>query len=549
MKINQPNGPQHQARPSKGKPSEQERLASAFKALDANKDGVLADKELLEKGAAKFAARDQNGDGKVTRRESKLSFQGLDADRDGKLSAAESAQLARHDQNADGNLSKEEFEAGFRADRHEAATAIRDHAFDQADGDHDGVLSKSEAKQVKHYDTDRDGTVTRAEFRAGVGADWRARVDERTDRRFDRADRNGDGKLNAAEAGKYDHYDLNRDGRVSKLEFQSGQEADRKAGVEGSFLGQTVKADYLGEGINVTFKKLDLDGDGQLAGKEAKGVQDFDADRDGVVTRDEYAAGVTQALEPGAKDKDKDPADGPTKFVLSSFNVLSSGAGKSKGYAPGPERMRDVARILKANDVSVVGMQEMSHDQLVAFKKTAGDEYGTFAGASGKPGYHDTTLAWRKDTWKLVKGDHLTVPSYGGMDSKVPYVLLRNKQTGQEAYFIDAHNPANTRRYHHQEGFRDAAARKEAALAKQLLEKSGLPVFVMGDMNSVGEARKIFTKGAPLKAANPRRRDGIDWIFGSKDVKFTRFRRERDGLINKTTDHPVVFTNVKINGK
>lgn len=541
MNINQTKGNQPAKAANRGKRTDNAKI-DAFKALDANQDGKLAEKELLAKGAAKFASRDANGDGQVTRRESRLTFKAMDDNQDGSLAADESRQLARYDQNTDGAVSREEFETGQQADRKEARVAIRDHAFDQVDGDKDGMLSAQEARQVKRYDADGDGAITRSEFRAGMGDDWRAKVDQRTERRFDRADKNDDGRLNASESSKYDRYDVDGNGRVSKLEFQSGQSADRKAEVAGSMMGETVKADYLGEAIDATFERLDRDADGRLTGEEAKRVTAFDADRDGAVSRDEYAAGLSKATE-GA---DKNETNEATRFVLSSFNVLSTGAGKSKGFAPGPERMQDVARILKANDVSVVGLQEMAHDQLVAFKKDAGDEYGTFAGASGKPGYHDTTIAWRKDTWKLVQGDHLTVPSYGGMDSKVPYVLLRNKQTGQEAYFIDAHNPANTRRFHNQERFRDAAARQEAALAKQLLEKSGLPVFVMGDMNSVGDAQRIFTERAPLKAANPAGKRGIDWIFGSKDVKFSQFRREKSRLIAKTTDHPVVFTNVKI---
>lgn len=541
MNINRSKGPQP-SKPASRIDRKDKPKADAFKALDANQDGKLSDQELLARGAAKFASRDANGDGQVTRRESRLTFKAMDGNQDGSLGADESQQLARYDQDADGAVSRNEFETGQQADRGVARRAIRDHAFDQVDGDKDGMLSAQEAKQVERYDADADGTITRAEFRAGMSADWRAKVDQRVDRRFDKADRNGDGRLNASESSQYDRYDLSGDGRVSKFEFQSGQEADRKARIEGSLLGETVKADYLGEGLNATFERLDRNADGQLTGEEARRVKGFDADGDGAVSRDEYAAGMSKATE-GA---DKDQTNEATRFVLSSFNVLSTGAGKSKGFAPGPERMKDVARILKANDVSVVGMQEMAHDQLSAFKRIAGDEYGTFAGASGKPGYHDTTIAWRKDTWKLVKGDHLTVPSYGGRDSKVPYVLLRNKETGQEAYFIDAHNPANTRRFHNQERFRDAAARQEADLAKKLLEKSGLPVFVMGDMNSVGEAQKIFTDRAPLKAANPARKRGIDWIFGSKDVKFSKFRRERGQIISKTTDHPVVFTNVKI---
>jgi exonuclease III len=231
---------------------------------------------------------------------------------------------------------------------------------------------------------------------------------------------------------------------------------------------------------------------------------------------------------------------GPTSFTIGSFNILSSSAGIPKGYAPGPQRIKGVVDILASHQASVVGLQEVKDDQLAAFRRLAGDKYGTFAGASGFKGYRDTTIAWRKDTWDLVKSGSLTVPSYEGVASQVPYVRLRNKQTGQEAYFIDAHNPANTRRHHHQEAYRDEAARREAALAAQLGQQTGLPVFVVGDMNATTPARDIFTRNAPLHAANPAP-NGIDWIFGSRGVRFNGFQRVRDALVQRTTDHPVVF--------
>ncbi|MFP5504148.1 MAG: endonuclease/exonuclease/phosphatase family protein [Candidatus Sericytochromatia bacterium] len=241
--------------------------------------------------------------------------------------------------------------------------------------------------------------------------------------------------------------------------------------------------------------------------------------------------------------------NGVTKFVLSSFNVLSSNAGNGKGYASGTSRMHGVEDILQANNVSVVGLQEVDSKQLTEFKKIAGDEYATFKGASGKPGYHDAVIAWRKAEWKKVDTGLLDVPSYGGRNSKVPYVRLRNRQTGQEAYFVNAHNPANTRRYHNQDRFRNEAARREAELVDRLVQQTGLPVFLVGDMNSVREAHQIITKNAPLKAANPPGKAGIDWIFGTKDAHFSKFRRDRGGLIGKTTDHPVVFTQVKLGHK
>lgn len=535
------DGPNH--RTQRGQAPTRGKSDGSFSNLDRNGDGVLRGKELLVRGGAKYSARDLDGDGKVTRRESRTSFTGLDSNKDRFLSSEEAKKLSRHDADGDGRISAGEFEEGLRADVMRARQAIRRLEFNQFDDDGDGALTGAEAKEIRGYDGDGDGRITEAEYTQGTREAWRARVDERQEQRFEKADRDGDGKLKGDEATRYADYDLDRDGRVSRLEFKSGQEAERKGRVSSAIQGRSVNPEYREAFVDTAFKSRDRNGDGRLEAGEMKRVQRFDADGDGAVTRDELAAGLARPLpDPKAPD-----AKGATDFVLSSFNVLSSGAGNSKGFRSGTERIRDVVKILKANDVSVAGFQEMDHRQLEMFKKLAGDEYGTFAGASGKPGYHDTALAWRKDTWKLEKSGTITVPSYGGKPSKVPYVRLRNKETGQEAFFIDVHNPANTKRYHHQERFRDAAARKEADLAKRLFERTGLPVFVTGDMNSVGEAREIFTNRAPLKAANPRGKAGIDWIFGTHGTKFSKFRRTRDGLIGRTTDHPVVFTNVKIN--
>lgn len=243
---------------------------------------------------------------------------------------------------------------------------------------------------------------------------------------------------------------------------------------------------------------------------------------------------------------------GPTRFVISSFNLLSSSAGASKGYAPAAERMQGAVEILKQHNVSVVGMQEMRTDQLADFQRLAGDTYGTFTGTSGERNYFDTTIAWRKDTWDLVKGGRLAVPSYGGRPSTSPYVLLRNKQTGQEAYFVDAHNPADTRNWHHQDGYRVQATQDDGRLVAQLMQQTGLPVFLVGDMNATQQAADIIEREAPVVAANAvgphPAHAGIDWIFGSKGVQFDHYERVRDALVQRTTDHAVVFSQATISG-
>lgn len=243
-------------------------------------------------------------------------------------------------------------------------------------------------------------------------------------------------------------------------------------------------------------------------------------------------------------------AKGATDFVISSFNILSSSAGAAKGAAPAAQRMQKVVDILHAHDVSVVGMQEMKTDQLADFKRLAGSEYDVFTGQSGFKNYYDAAIAWRKDTWSLVSSGRFTAPSYFGIASQVPYVCLRNKQTGQEAYFVDAHNPTNTAKRHHQAGYRAQAAKDEAAFVKQLIQQTGKPVFLVGDMNSVQPAYDTFTKGAPLTAANAQggklTQPGIDWIFGSKGVQFSHFSRVRDAMVQAATDHSVPFATAHI---
>ncbi|MBX5481875.1 MAG: hypothetical protein IRZ16_08575, partial [Myxococcaceae bacterium] len=110
------------------------------------------------------------------------------------------------------------------------------------------------------------------------------------------------------------------------------------------------------------------------------------------------------------------------------------------------------------------------------------------------------SIAWRKDKWELVKGRSVTVPYFEGHKKQMPVVLLKNKETGQKAWFINVHNPASTKLHPHNEHWRDVAAQKEIALIKKL-EKTGLPVILTGDMNEKQEARRHILRGTDMKAA------------------------------------------------
>ena len=86
----------------------------------------------------------------------------------------------------------------------------------------------------------------------------------------------------------------------------------------------------------------------------------------------------------------------------------------------------------------------------------------------------------------------------------------------------------------------------------KLRKQTGLPVFVTGDMNEGNEYFGKMTKGAPTMHASaspsgkPPKKPGIDWVFGSSDVTFTRHVRDRGALVKRTTDHPMIIANARI---
>lgn len=246
-----------------------------------------------------------------------------------------------------------------------------------------------------------------------------------------------------------------------------------------------------------------------------------------------------------------------TEFTISSFNVLGSSHTKPGGEKPGmdsgPVRVRRVAQLLTQHKVDVVGFQELQGDQLREFLKVAGDKYGVYPGTSLGKQETVNSIAWRKDKWELVRPGSIEIPYFNGAKHKMPVILLRNRETGQEAYFANFHNPADTHRFHNQEKWRDKATTAEIELVNRLRRESGLPVFVTGDMNEREEYFQRMTGETSMVAANgskgrPPKQMGIDWIFGSSDVTFSGFKRDRSALVKQTSDHPMILSKARIGG-
>jgi endonuclease/exonuclease/phosphatase family metal-dependent hydrolase len=134
----------------------------------------------------------------------------------------------------------------------------------------------------------------------------------------------------------------------------------------------------------------------------------------------------------------------------------------------------------------------------------------------------------------------------------MPYVLLRNKATGVQAYFSTFHNPANIGG--NMQRFRNEATRREIGLFNRL-EGSGIPQFVTGDMNERAEYFCRVTGSTPLVAAaggsnsggcRPPQPSQIDWILGSPEARFSEYQADRSPLVRRTSDHPIVVTKVTV---
>jgi hypothetical protein len=242
-------------------------------------------------------------------------------------------------------------------------------------------------------------------------------------------------------------------------------------------------------------------------------------------------------------------------FTMATFNVLGSShtgrGGHSPGMGSGPQRMGGALALLAAHDISVVGIQEFQPDQRAAFQRSAGG-WSMYPGLSMGRRAGENSVAWRNDVWEMVEPGLIDIPYFNGRIRPMPYVLLRHKATGVQAYFSTFHNPANIGG--NMQRFRNEATRRQIGLFNRL-EATGKPQFVTGDMNERAEYFCAVTGSTPLVAAaggsnnggcRPPQPTQIDWIFGSPNAQFSGYVIDRSPLVRRTSDHPLIVSKVTI---
>lgn len=242
-----------------------------------------------------------------------------------------------------------------------------------------------------------------------------------------------------------------------------------------------------------------------------------------------------------------------TRFRVASFNILgynhTAPGGDRKGYANGVKRMRYAYRVLQKHHVNVVGFQELQPPQLEKFNKLTGKRWAVYPGDRFERIAMHNSIAWKTRKWKRVDADYINIPYFSGNLVKMPVIKLRNRRTGRSVYFANFHNPADA--HGPAQRWRDRARRKQIALANRTFDR-GVPLVITGDMNEREKYFCAMVARAPMRAANggSNRPDkpcdhpepmGIDWIFGTRYIKFTRYKKVESRLVRRTTDHPFIF--------
>ncbi|HYO40611.1 MAG TPA: endonuclease/exonuclease/phosphatase family protein [Nocardioidaceae bacterium] len=248
----------------------------------------------------------------------------------------------------------------------------------------------------------------------------------------------------------------------------------------------------------------------------------------------------------------------PSHFTVSSFNVLGANHTPPGGRrASGATRIAWVNQLLNHHHVDVAGFQELQPSQYTRLRAITKGSWGFYPGLGGQRKIDsENSIGWRTDKFRLVHGTLVNIPYFDGRPRAMPLVLLRDQRTGMLLYVANYHNPADTRKHPHQGRWRRAAMRIEIALQNQIMGH-GIPRIMTGDMNERAEFFCHVTARTPLKAARPTsiRRNGVcqagrprsvDWILGNLRVDFSNYKEDRGPLVDRTTDHPMIVSDVTV---
>ncbi|MFT4008469.1 MAG: endonuclease/exonuclease/phosphatase family protein [Nocardioidaceae bacterium] len=246
----------------------------------------------------------------------------------------------------------------------------------------------------------------------------------------------------------------------------------------------------------------------------------------------------------------------PAEFNLGNL-VLPVGAPASdvQPWAPAKVRMRSAYEALEKNALDVVGFQELTPAQLQQFTDLAGSDWDLYPSEQGSSGDTQSSIAWRTSKWSLIDTDSGTfrVPGSADRDTRVPYVKLRNNETGQEVYIVNTFNPVSSATELSAPWRTKADELVVARVTK--LARQGIPILVTGGLSqNAGESLCRAVNRAPLQLAADPQHDACakgqvspsDQILGTRQIAFTNFTMLRDQTVRAATDAALITADVHV---
>ena len=270
------------------------------------------------------------------------------------------------------------------------------------------------------------------------------------------------------------------------------------------------------------------------------------------------AAGVPIPI-PGSGDAapQQSTAAAPTRvsFNVATFNVLGGGHSKGRGgMRSGTARMKGTISYLRKHDVVLAGFQELEGKQAASLRKRTKNRWVVVGAPSRNGKKIDTrnSIGYRKSSFTLVRRTHLPITYFHGNRVNIPLVKLKSKKNGATFWVLNTHNPADV---HGNAGRWRAESVRRQLKRIHRLRNNGQTVIFTGDMNAKRDFFCRVTRSKVLHSASggsvgkPCRypkRNGIDWILGTRDVGFKRWRSDTSTRSRGVSDHPIIVARATV---
>ncbi len=242
-------------------------------------------------------------------------------------------------------------------------------------------------------------------------------------------------------------------------------------------------------------------------------------------------------------------------FNLATFNVVGGSHTDGRGgMRSGSSRMRGAVAYLRKHKVSLAGLQELEPSQASAFRRQTDGRWG-LVGAPSRSGKSTDTrnsVAYKKSRFSVVKKRYVPITYFHGKRVNIPLVALKSKRNGKVFWILNTHNPADTHGSAHK--WRAESVRRELKKIKRL-RSQGHTVLFTGDMNAKQEFFCTATRSGRLHSASGGsvgkpcrypRANGIDWLLGTRDVRFRNWSADKSTRSRGVSDHPFVVAGATL---